>query len=357
MEPAVPDRRGGLFGPVEIRPQGRIPAGRAAPHRELAHLARRHVASGIVDQPHLDAGNRPSHRRRVGELFCVAEVGDERLGRAEHRVDLGVRQQGEKLLLQRHGERLGRNDDPAERSAARRVFPQLGEQQADHRRHQPRDRDALPLDRGQGLHGIELREDHQRPAQAERVEQPRDAGAVRERSDDEVAVVSADAPFVPCMSTFCTIMFACVSTAPFGVPVVPDVYMIRQSSSSSGSRGSGTAGVASTASNAVSPGAASPTDDGPASGCTPPAGPRAFAPALVVDRRRGRGVSEHVRHLIRGEPCVHRNCESTECEHRVDSLHELDAVREARSPPGRPNVRRAARAHWPHTPHRRCSSA
>ena len=61
------------------------------------------------------------------------------------------------------------------------------------------------------------------------------------------------------MNTFCTTMFAWVRIAPLGAPVVPDVYMIRQSSGSGATPGSASAGAAASASNAISPASAPPT--------------------------------------------------------------------------------------------------
>ena len=191
-EPPVLQAR--VPGPVEVAAEHRGSPRDPGAHQQFADFARRHVAPGLVDEPDFDPRNRPADRLGMGELLGMGEARDLRLGESEEREDLRLRQQRDDLALQRDGERLGGDDQPAQRIAAVRVLADVRQQHSNDRGNEARDGDALALDQLERMHRVEFLHHDQRSAQAQRVEHPRAAGAVRERRGHKETVVAVQSP-------------------------------------------------------------------------------------------------------------------------------------------------------------------
>ena len=195
----------------------------AADH-DLADLALRDLVVVVVDDLHLDALDRRPDRARLAVAVGVVEGRHRRrLGQPVALEDDAVERLLERLHhLDRHRRAAG--DAHAQALGVRVLVAGRVEHRVVHRRHALEDRDLVAGDDLERLARVEARDQRQagavgdggvEPARLpERVEQ-------RQRAEDHVLLVDPDqlrrSPWQ------FSRRLSCESSAPFGVPVVPDV--------------------------------------------------------------------------------------------------------------------------------------
>ena len=192
---------------------------------DLPHLALRDLLVVLVEDLHLDVADRRADRAGLALAVGVVE-GCDRRGLAQPvplqdlRAELSV-ERAQHLDRQRRAA----GDADAQRGRVGPLPLRHREHRVVHRRHAEEDAHAVALHDRQRLGRVEARQQRQaRAAHQARVHRRRLPEAVeqRQRTEDHVVrrsiwiSVSSFVFALPCR-------FACVSSAPFGLPVVPDV--------------------------------------------------------------------------------------------------------------------------------------
>ena len=255
VKPAVADRRRGRLGRAPVLADHR---GRA--DQDLAQLPGSQVGAVFADHAHLGvdrlaAGRcEPALARRLAVEGMVVRSQEGRLDRLRQPV----------ALRERAADRLDRaaQDRQRHRPAAVEHEPQRAEvvgaerrrvqQRVEHRRDEQAGRRALALDRRQHLTRLEALQDRVRAAQRRVGRGHEQRAHVVERRDRQVHVgrvgLVGDRLVVDV-----ALEVSCVTTAPFGSPVVPLVYMIAKGSSAPGPSPGGSAEAPSNADSYSSP--------------------------------------------------------------------------------------------------------
>ena len=141
VEPAVADGQCRQVGALVV---ARHEHGAAAD--DLAHLARRHVVAGLVDDAHLLEGRRHADRGQLARRIRLVEDGHEALGQPVEFVE-AIRQTPLQLFLLLLEQRRAHGAETLERAARLLAKVRLVQQRHDLRRHHVDVRDPLAPDR------------------------------------------------------------------------------------------------------------------------------------------------------------------------------------------------------------------